>query len=154
MASPPPAYNYSINAASANSAKNMFAPSKADNVGPCARGTASNFVVASQSPGANGVPLTPAVFQYGAGLYLITADGNGNNDLQTFGIINFDASGNLAPCQGCFAQNTSPTGTVASTVATIPYQVLYLGTGTIPTLFQNTGSSITYSVSAIKIANI
>ena len=147
-------YNYAINAVAASNSVNMFAQSKNSNVGPCAVGTPVSFTVASQAPGANGVPLTPAVFQFGAGLYLINCNGNGNNDLQTFGAINFDASGNLAPSSGCFAQNTSPTGSVAGSVSTTPYQLLYQGTGSIPTLFQNTGGSITYFVQATKIANI
>ena len=150
----PPAANYSISAVAANSTTNMFAQSKANSIGPCAIGTPVSFTVPSQAPGANGVPLTPAVFQFGAGLYLINCNGNGNNDLQTYGVINFAADGSLAPCAGCFAQNTSPTGAVVGAVSTTPYQLLYLGTGTIPTLFQNTGASITYAVSAIKIANI
>jgi len=154
MATPPPPYNYAINAVAASSSTNMFAPSKASNVGPCAVGTPVSFTVASQAPGANGVPLTPAVFQYGAGLYLINVNGNGNNDIQTFGVINFNADGSLGTCTGCFGQNTSPTGAVVGAVSTTPYQILYLGAGTIPTIYQNTGASITYAVSAIKIANV
>jgi len=157
MSSPAQPYNYSISAAAASTGstnKSLFAPSKADNVGPCAIGTPVSFTVASQAPGANGVPLTPAVFQFGAGLYLINVNGNGNNDIQTWGVINFNADGSLGTCTGCFGQNTSPTGAVAAAVATIPYQILYLGAGAIPTLYQNTGVSITYAVSATKIANI
>ena len=160
MANVPPAANYSISAVAANSTTNLFAQSKANSVGPCAIGTPVSFTVASQAPGANGVPLTPAVFQFGAGLYLINCNGNGNNDLQTFGVINFyndpalGPVGTLAPCTGCFAQNTSPTGAVVGAAATIPYQLIYLGVGTIPTLFQNTGGPITYAVTATKIANV
>lgn len=157
MSSPAQPYNYGLDAVSSSTGatkKSLFAPSKADNVGPCAVGTPVSFTVASQAPGANGVPLTPAVFQFGAGLYLINCNGNGNNDIQTFGVINFAADGSLAPCAGCFGQNTSPTGAVVGAVSTTPYQLLYLGVGTIPTIFQNTGASITYAVSAIKIANI
>jgi len=146
-------YNYGINAAPASNTKNMFVPSVADNVPTVVQSTPVSFVVPSQAPGANGVPLTANVFAQGSGLYLINVNGNGNNDLQTFGYIQITPAGQIGTCSGCFAQNTSPTGAVAGAVSTTPYQLLYLGAGAIPTLFQNTGAQITYAVSAAKIAN-
>jgi len=149
MSNPP--YNYGINAAPVSNTKNMFVPSNADNVPTVVNGSPVSFTVASQAPGANGVPLTANVFTQGSGLYLINVNGNGNNDLQTFGYITISPAGQIGTCSGCFAQNVSPTPAVVGAAAT--YQVIYLGAGAIPTLYQNTGASITYAVSAAKIAN-
>ena len=150
MSNPP--YNYGINAAPASNTKNMFVPSVADNVPTVVQSTPVSFTVASQAPGAIGVPLTAAVFAQGSGLYLINVNGNGNNDLQTFGYIQITPAGTIGTCSGCFAQNSIPTGAVVGAAATIPYQLIYLASG-VPTLFQNTGAPITYAVSAAKIAN-
>ena len=151
MSNPP--YNYGINAVPVSNTKNMFVPAVADNVPTVVQSTPVSFTVASQAPGANGVPLTAAVFAQGSGLYLINVNGNGNNDLQTFGYITITPAGSIGTCTGCFAQNVSPTGAVVGAVSTTPYQLIYLGANAIPTLFQNTGASITYAVSAAKIAN-
>lgn len=148
-----PSYNYGYDAVARSSGvvpTAMFAGSQSGNLPTSNVGTAIAVTVPSQAPGAPGVAIPVTVFQNGPGLYLLNCNGNGNNDIQTFGYANINAAGALAGCSGFFGQNVSPDVAVVGAAAT--YQISFLSAG-VPFIYQNTGAQIVYNVQATKIAN-
>jgi len=116
------------------------------------------LVVATGTP----VAVPASVFSAGSGVYAIFCDGGGNNDLSAVGSVSI-VGGAIVDSKGFFCNNVTPASTVVVTqgppvtaTATATYNILFengaLGSY-LPYVFQNVQASLTYSVSAIKIAN-
>lgn len=151
------AYNYSADAvqrSNGSSAKAFYATSSADNVPTALVGPATSVVVATGTDVA--IPLS--AFAYGSGVYLVEANGNGNNDVQAFGRLLITPAGTIAGASGFTSAMSSGTAVYAAgppVAVTVPYQIIFLSNpGSAPTLFQNVAASVTYIVTCTKIANL
>lgn len=151
-------YNYAMNAAAFSTGGtqiNSYATSIAQNLPGAIRCAPVSVPVAT---GVN-VPLPASVFSAGSGVYALFCDGNGNNDLSAIGSVTITPAGTISDSKGFFCSNVNPVAVVAQgppVTVTTTYQILFMigALGSyIPNLFQNTGAGITYSVSAIKLAN-
>jgi len=134
-------------------AKSFYATSSADNVPTGLVGPATSVVVATGTD----VVIPLSAFAYGSGVYLVEANGNGNNDVQAFGRLLITPAGTIAGASGF--TNAVSSGTAVYTAGapptvTVPYQIIFLGAGSAPTLFQNVAASVTYVVTCTKIANL
>lgn len=152
------AYNYGIDAVPRSgpgnngSAQNLFCGSSADNVPTALVGPATTVTVAS---GAN-VPIPASAFSGGSGVYLVEANGNGNNDVQAFGRVIITPAGTFQAAAGFTNAVASGTATYTAgppIAVTIPYQIIFLN-GFVPTIFQNVTASVVYIVTCTKIANL
>jgi hypothetical protein len=151
------AYNYGIDAVPRSGpgnnglGTNLFVPSTSDNLPTAVICAPVSMTIATGAGGQTHIPVT--AFSAGSGVYLINANGNGNNDVQAFGTIIITPAGTISSTTGFTAFNVSPIGAVAGAVSTNPYLGIFLD-GVFPTLFQNVSASVVFSVQAIKIANI
>jgi hypothetical protein len=151
-------FNYAIDAVARSGGaapQNTFATAVADNLPTAIRSASVNVVVAT---GVN-VPIPASVFSAGSGVYALFCDAAGNNDLSAVGSVTITPAATIADSKGFFCNNVNTTLTVAQgppVTVTQSQNILFM-TGSlgayIPTIFQNVSASITYAVSAIKIAN-
>lgn len=162
MSTPPAPYNYGMNAAAFSTGStqiNSYATSIAQNLPGAIRCAPVSVPVAT----ATNTPIPASVFSAGSGIYALFCDGTGNNDLSAIGSVTITPAGTIADSKGFFCSNVNPApvvtvvqGPPVSATAASTYQILFY-TGAlgayVPNLYQNTGASITYSVSAIKLAN-
>jgi hypothetical protein len=152
MSNPP--YNYGINAAPVSNTKNNFATAVADNLPTAIRCAPVNVTVAT----ATQVAVPASVFSAGSGIYTLFCDSGGNNDLSATGSVTV-VGGVITDSKGffCNSLNSNAVYTAGPPVAVAnPYQILFLGGAVgsyVPQLFQNVSASLTYSCTAIKIAN-
>jgi hypothetical protein len=136
----------------------MFASSGNNNLPNCIVGATSTLAVPSPTPVTDGTAIPASVFGNGAGLYLLDVFSAGDNDMQAWGYVSFNAAdGSLATCTGFFTQVTFQVAAVAGAVATAPYQKIHLinnaGGQPTPYIVNQSGAAITYSLRATKIAN-
>ena len=130
----------------------FYATSSADNVPTALSGPATSVVVATGTS----QPIPLSAFASGSGLYLVEANGNGNNDVQALGRLIVSPAGTILGATGFTNSVSAPTAVYAAgppVAVTVPYQIIYLN-GVAPTIFQNVAASVTYVVTCTKIANL
>lgn len=158
MSSPAQPCNYAMDAValSTGSSKiNTYATSIAQNLPTAIRCAPVSVTVATGTQ----VAVPASVFSAGSGIYTLFCDGNGNNDLSATGTVTITPAGTIADSKGffCNSLNSNAVYTAGPPIAVAnPYQILFLGGAVgsyVPQIFQNVTASVTYSVSAIKIAN-
>jgi len=158
MSSPAQPYNYAMDAVAAStgsSQTNMFATSIAQNLPTAIRCAPVNVTVATGTQ----VAVPASVFSAGSGIYTLFCDSGGNNDLSATGSVTITPAGTIADSKGffCNSLNSNAVYTAGPPVAiSSPYQILFLGGALgsyVPQIYQNVSATLTYAVSAIKIAN-
>lgn len=151
MSSPAQPYNYGLDAVSSSTGatnKSLFAPSVSDNVPSAIVGPIDLLAV----PTATNTNIPASVFAEGSGIYWLECNGNGNNDLCSIVRVRISPANTYVATFGCFMNNVNPVGAVVGATNTNPYQILFVN-GTSPCLYQNIQASITYALTATKIAN-
>ena len=154
--SPAQPFNYGSNAAAFSTGAtqtNSYATSIAQNLPGAFRCAPVSVTLAT---GVN-VPVPPAVFSQGSGVYAIFVDGGGNNDCSAVGSVTITPAGTISDSKGFINQIlntiTAPAGGGAcSTTGIIIFELGALGSY-IPNLYQNYTASAVVSVSAIKLSN-
>ena len=156
MASPPPSYNYSINAAAANTATALFAPSKAQNLPTAIVCPTISLPVPNNA--ATAIPAS--VFSAGSGVYNLYCDvaGTTGYDLASSGQVTI-VSGAITNSAGFICQQTqAPVYVVGPPIAVTQAVAVLANTGALgsqsPAIFQTSGGALTYSIIATKIANV
>jgi len=147
----PVAHNYSVDAVQRSTGavpQNMFAPAQSDNVPTAIVGPIDLLVV----PTATNTNIPAAIFAEGSGVYWLECNSGGNNDLCSIVRVVITPANTYAATYGCFMNNVSPVGAVAGAVNTNPYQILFIN-GSSPCIFQNIQASLTYALTATKLAN-
>ena len=148
------AWNLGITAAPVSNTKNNFATAVADNLPTAIRCAPVPVTVAT----ATQVAVPASVFSAGSGIYTLFCDGSLNNDLSATGSVTI-VGGVITDSKGFFCNSLNSSAVYAAgppVSVTIPFQILFCG-GTVgsyvPQLYQNVAGSVTYSCTAIKIAN-
>ena len=145
------AFNYSADAVQRSTGsvpQNMFAPAQSDNVPTAVVGPIDLLVV----PTATNTNIPVSTFAEGSGVYWLECNANGNNDLCSIVRVVITPANTYAATYGCIMNSVSPAGAVVGAVSTNPYQILFIN-GVSPCVYQNIQASITYALTATKIAN-
>lgn len=156
MATPPPPYNYSINAVAANTATALFAPSKAQNLPTAIVCPTISLPV----PNNTATAIPASVFSAGSGVYTLFCDvaGTTGYDLASSGRVTI-VSGAITNSVGFICQQVqAPVYVVGPPIAVTQAVAALANTGVLgaqsPAIFQTSGGALTYSIIATKIANV